>query len=307
MKILLTGGSGMVGQNILEKSVDFPELTFLSPTSSELNLKDYRQIIAYLKAENPDMIIHCAGKVGGIQANLREPVNFLVDNLDMGRNLVMAAKEVGVARLLNLGSSCMYPRGHKEALVEELILKGELEPTNEGYALAKVMTARLCEYISREDSSLQYKTAIPCNLYGRWDKFAPEHSHLISAIINKMYEAVKNGVSEVEIWGDGLAYREFMYAEDLADFIFHCISNFADMPQNLNVGLGTDYTVNEYYQVVAEVMGFKGSFIHNLSKPVGMRRKLVDVSRLREFGWQHKHSLKEGIGKAIAFYKEGRK
>lgn len=302
MKILVTGGNGMVGRNILEH----PKATqhiFLSPSSSELDLRDYAAVNEYLKKHQPDFIIHTAGLVGGIQANIAKPVDFLVYNLDMGRNIIMAAKENGITGLMNMASSCIYPREAQNPLEEELILKGELEPTNEGYAIAKVVATRLCEYIVKENPDLNYKTVIPCNLYGKYDKFSLEHSHMVPAVIKKIYEAKQNNASEIDIWGDGLARREFMYTEDLADFVFYALDKFDKMPQNINVGLGFDYTINTYYQTIAEVIGFEGKFIHDLSKPIGMKQKLIDDKKLKQFGWQHQTSLKEGIKKTVEYFK----
>jgi len=296
LRVLLTGGSGMVGRNLLEHPSIY-EFDVLAPSSSELNLLDPGAVKRYLQANKPDMVIHAAGKVGGIQANMREPVGFLMNNLDMGRNIVWAAHQAGIKRLINLGSSCMYPRNHSEPLDEDLILKGELEPTNESYALAKVVTARLCDYIMREDASFQYKTLIPCNLYGRYDKFDPAHSHLIPAIIHKVHQAKNSGHKTVEIWGDGTARREFMYAGDLADAIVRTITNFETLPFYMNIGLGQDHTINEYYKAAAEVMDYTGSFVRDHSKPVGMARKLVSVERQVAWGWSARHELRDGIEK----------
>tara|TARA_B110000879_G_C11170570_1_gene513362 strand:+ start:1673 stop:2599 length:927 start_codon:yes stop_codon:yes gene_type:complete len=303
MRILLTGGSGMVGKNILEYSKK-EEYTFLAPSSKELNLLDYNSVDTFIKENKPEFIIHAAGKVGGIQANIAAPVNFLVDNMDMGRNIIMAAKNNSIKNLLNLSSSCMYPRDAENPLAEDLILKGELEPTNEGYAIAKVMTTRLCEYIMKEDLDKNYKTAIPCNLYGKYDKFDPKNSHMIPAVIRKIHEAKELGIAEIDVWGDGLAKREFMYAADLANFIFYAIPNFKEMPQNINVGLGKDYSINEYYKSIANIIGFKGSFVHDLTKPIGMKQKLIDDTRLKTFGWSSKTSLQEGLMKTFEFYKK---
>lgn len=300
-QLLLTGGGGMVGRNLLEHPA-IGEFEIIAPRSAELDLCDFDAVLAYLRKHQPDMVIHAAGKVGGIQANMREPVDFLMENLDMGRNIVWAAHQAGIKRLINLGSSCMYPRNHNEPLREEMVLKGELEPTNEGYALAKVVTQRLCEYIMREDASFQYKTLIPCNLYGRHDKFDPVHSHLIPAIIHKVYQAKQAEQTTVEIWGDGTARREFMYAGDLADVIVRTIKEFDTLPNLMNVGLGYDYTINEYYQAAADVMGYTGSFVHDLSKPVGMARKLVSVDRQQAWGWSADSDLRSGIEKTYDFY-----
>lgn len=301
LRILLTGSGGMVGRNLLENPA-ISEFVMLAPSSCELDLRDFNAVHTYLADYCPDMIIHAAGKVGGIQANMREPVGFLLENLDMGRNIVWASRQAGIKRLLNLGSSCMYPRDHNEPLQEEMVLKGELEPTNEGYALAKVVTARLCEYITREDASFQYKTLIPCNLYGRHDKFDPVHSHLIPAIIHKVHQAKLSGKPTVDIWGDGTARREFMYAGDLADALVRAIHEFDSLPSMMNIGLGHDHTINEYYQAAAEVMGFSGSFVHDLSKPVGMARKLVSVERQQVWGWCAESSLKAGIARSYEYY-----
>lgn len=302
MKIFITGGTGMVGKNIIEHP-DAKNHTLLIPTSKELDLRDYSAVDAYIRINKPDLIIHAAGLVGGIQANMARPVDFLVHNLDMGRNVILAAKNNSVKQLMNMASSCMYPRNATNPLSEELILKGELEPTNEGYAIAKAVATRLCEYISKEEPSFQYKTVIPCNLYGKYDKFSPEHSHMVPAVIKKVFDAKQNNLQEIEIWGDGLARREFMYAGDLADFVFYAIAHFDTMPQNINVGLGFDYTINEYYKTIANVIGCDCTFVHNLTKPIGMQQKLIDDTKLKQFGWKHKTSLEEGIRKTVEYFK----
>lgn len=303
MKILLTGGSGMVGRNILDNKAA-SNYILLSPNSKELNLLSYSQVYEYINFHKPDLVIHAAGKVGGIQANIANPISFLIDNMDMGRNIILASKQNNVKKLINLGTSCMYPKNALNPLKEEYILKGELEPTNEGYALAKVMVSKLCEYINFEDKNLSYKTIIPCNLYGKYDKFSPKNSHMLPAVIRKIDEAKINNKSTVEIWGNGFAKREFMYAEDLADFIFIAISKFEKLPQNINVGFGVDYSINEYYKTIAKVVGFEGDFTHDLSKPIGMKQKLMDNSLLVSFGWKPKIDLLEGINKTYNYYKK---
>ena len=303
MKILLTGGTGMCGRNILEHS-SAANFQILSPKSNELNLLDIAQIKGYLSENKPDLIIHTAGLVAGIQFNIKNPTRALIDNSYIGLNLISAASEVGIPKLINLGSSCMYPRFGKNPLAESQILQGELEPTNEGYALAKILSTRLCEYISRENTHLSYKTLIPCNLFGRYDTFSLQFSHMIPAAIEKVHAALSSNSNSVEIWGDGEARREFMSVSDLADLVFYCIDNYESMPQNLNAGLGHDYSINEYYSAVADVMGYQGEFFHDTSKPVGMKQKLVDVQRLRSFGWQHKMSLQNGLKQAYDYFLE---
>lgn len=291
----------MVGKNILNhEKAQYHD--FITPSSEELNLLDKLQIDQFLAKHNPDFVIHAAGVVGGIQANISNPVKFFVDNMLMGVNLITAARESGVKYLMNMGSSCMYPRNIEYALSEDLILKGELEPTNEGYALAKVAAARLCDYITRENSDLLYKTIIPCNLYGKYDKFDEENSHMIPAVIRKLVVAVNEKSDSVDIWGDGEARREFMYAEDLADFVFYAINNFSVMPQNLNVGLGQDYSINDYYKTIAKITGYTGAFKHDLTKPVGMKRKLIDNTLLTEFGWKSETDLNQGVAKTYQYF-----
>lgn len=302
-RILLTGAGGMVGCNILEHP-NIEDFNVLAPRRAELDLRDFNAVQKYLAKHQPEFVIHAAGKVGGIQANIREPVAFLLENLDMGRNIVWASYQHGVKRFLNLASSCIYPRNLKGPLKEDMMLKGELEPTNEGYALAKITTARLCDYIVRENASYQYKTFIPCNLYGRHDKFDPQHSHLLPAIIHKLHQAKVNNQPTVEIWGSGNARREFMYAGDLADAIVSAIRNFETLPSYMNVGLGHDYSINEYYEEVALVMGYKGTFVHDTTKPNGIASKLVNIDRQLTWGWKSKNDLKSGIRNTYRFYLE---
>lgn len=299
--ILLTGGSGMVGRNILEHPMA-QQFSFVFPTSSELDLCDFFSVKKFFSKTSPEFVIHAAGRVGGIQANMANPVDFLVENVDIGRNVILASRNVGVKKLLNLSSSCIYPRDAVNPLTEDLILKGELEPTNEGYALAKIFAMRLCQYIQKEDNSFQYKTLIPCNLFGRFDKFDPKHSHLIPAIIHKVHLAKANQENTVEIWGDGTARREFMYADELAAAVLKGISAFEVLPSLMNVGLGIDYSINEYYEAAAKVIGWNGKFVHDLSKPVGMKQKLVSTKLQDSWGWKSTTSLEEGLQKTYDFY-----
>ena len=301
LKILITGATGMVGKNLIEHE-SIKKFNILSPNSSELNLLNYEEVHDYIANNLPDLIVHAAGKVGGIQDNMSNPVDFLVQNMDMGRNIILSAQSNGVKKLINLGSSCIYPKYAKNPIKEELLLTGELESTNEGYALAKILVMKLCEYIANEDSKFIFRTILPCNLYGKYDKFDPKHSHMVPAVIKKIHEAKEKQVYEIDIWGDGTAKREFMYAADFADFLIFAIENIEKLPQNLNVGVGQDYSINEYYALIANLVGYKGKFTNDTSKPTGMQQKLIDISKLNDLGWRHSTSLESGLKKTYNYY-----
>lgn len=302
-RVWITGGNGMVGRNLREhpRAADWD---ILVPSRRDLDLADRQAVSDFAREQRPDLVIHAAGQVGGIQANMADPVGFLVNNLDMGRNVIMGAFEAEVPALINLASSCMYPRGRNHALRESDMMTGELEPTNEGYALAKIVSTRLCDYIVRTRPDAAYRTVIPCNLYGRHDKFDPKASHLVPAIVAKVSEAVARGQNEVEIWGDGTARREFMYAADLADAIWHAAGNPAVLPQLMNIGIGDDHTILEYYEAVAQALGWNGDFRFDLARPVGMQRKLSDVSLQRTWGWMPSTAMQDGIAATIQFYQQ---
>ncbi len=221
MKVLITGGNGMVGRNLLDHP-SRSEFEISSPERHELDLLSQQNIEAFLDTTRPELIIHAAGKVGGIKANIADQAGFFHQNLTIGANLLLAAKKMRVGRIINLGSTCMYPRHATNPLIEESILSGKLEPTNEGYALAKIGVQRLGAYLSDEPQIFCVKTIIPCNLYGRYDKFDEVNAHLIPAILRKLHLAKVNGDKDVAIWGDGTARREFMYAQDLAGLIWDC-------------------------------------------------------------------------------------
>jgi len=298
--ILVTGAHGLLGRNLLPALRDSFKGEILAPSRSELDLMDADKVKSYLEKKNPDMIIHLAARVGGIQANIDAPVEFLIENQKININLIHSAYESGVPALLNLGTSCMYPRD-RSSLSETDLLTGPLEPTNEGYALAKIAAARLCQYISAR-RHYTYRTIIPCNLYGPYDHFEESKSHLVPAVIKKLDDAKRAGVSEVTIWGDGKARREFMYIGDLVDFILFALPKIDTLPDLLNVGLGYDYSINEYYEAAAKVVGFEGKFTHDLKRPAGMPKKLLDISRLKALGWQAKTDLQAGLEKTYQYY-----
>lgn len=293
----------MVGRNVREHP-KAQKHQILAPKSTDLNLCNLIEVRNWMSKWQPDLVIHAAGRVGGIQANIKEPVRFLLENLEMGCNVIRAAHSAGIKKVINLGSSCMYPRDAKNPLREDMVLKGELESTNEGYALAKITVARLCEYLEREHPDFQYKTLIPCNIYGRFDKFDPKLSHMVPAIIHKLHCAKRDGINEVDIWGNGLARREFMYAGDLADAIWDAVERYDSLPRMMNIGLGADLSVNEYYEVAASVIGYTGRFVHDFTKPVGMKQKLVSTTLAESWGWKPNFSLQEGLSKTYQYYLE---
>lgn len=302
-RILLTGGTGMVGRSILSHHAA-QHWEILAPTRNELDLKDENAVRNYIKINKPDLVIHAAGVVGGIHANVANPVSFLDSNIILARNVIINAWREGVRDFINLGSTCMYPAAAPNPLTEDMIMTGALEQTNEGYALAKIIGLRLCTYINQEDPRARFRTLIPCNLYGPHDKFDPTKSHLLAAIIHKIHTAKTKKLPGVEIWGDGTARREFMYAPDLADAVMLAASDISLCPEVANIGLGYDLTVAEYYQIVADVIGWMGDFTFNSVRPVGVNQKLCDVSRARQWGWQASTNIVDGIRNTYKFYCE---
>lgn len=300
-KVWLTGGTGMVGRNLREhpKAADHQ---VLAPNRKSLNLLDDKSVKEWVITNRPDIVIHAAGKVGGISANIEAPVEFLDINTRIGRNVLLAARDANVPRLINLSSSCFYPANANCPIKENQVLSGPLEPTNEGYAIAKIFAMRLCKYINQENKSLNYKTLIPCNLYGPWDDFSENGGHMLPAVVAKIHAAHRDGKNEVEIWGDGNARREFMYAKDVADGIWTAVNHFEHLPYVMNLGMGHNLSINDYYRVAAEVIGWKGTFVHNLDRPVGMKQKIVDISRQTQFGWQPSVPLFEGISLLYKHY-----
>lgn len=294
MRVLLTGATGMVGRNIAEM-LGTTGIQLFQPSHQDLDLLHEVAVLDYLRHKPPDAIIHAAGLVGGIQANIQHPVEFLRVNASMGMNIIGAAFSAGVPNFLNLASSCIYPKHAPNPLQEASILDGPLEPTNEGYALAKIATLRLGQYVRRERPDFQYKSVIPCNLYGRYDHFDSERGHMIAAVIRRMHEQKARGERSMTIWGDGKARREFMFAEDLAQFVVNHIEQLSGLPDVMNVGVGEDFSIDEYYHSIAEVVGFEGRFEHDLSKPRGMDQKLLDVTLQKQLGWTPSVDLKEGL------------
>lgn len=300
MKILIAGSGGMVGRNIIDAKPW--HINLLTPSMLELNYMDYYAVNNFLKINKPDFIINAAGVVGGIQANINNPVRFLRENTIISHNLIWGAHEAGIKNFINLGSSCMYPKDGLNPLKENMILTGELEPTNEGYAIAKIFSLKFCEYLNRMNENINFKTFIPCNLFGLYDKFDDVWGHLIPSVIRKLHHCKEKNEKIVTIWGDGNARREFMYAKDFADFIWYSINNFEKIPEVLNVGTGLDYSIKEYYLIISKIIGYKGIFNYDFEKPIGMNQKLVDNSQMMNIGWKNRYTLEKGIEETYSYY-----
>jgi GDP-L-fucose synthase len=270
-------------------------------TRKEADLTDPIATKKIVEKHAPDSIVHCAALVGGIQANILGGGKFLLQNLAIDNSLLTSAKELEINDLVYIGSSCMYPANRDSALAEDQILTGPLEKTNENYALAKIIGSRMVESIAKEHQ-LHWRTFIASNLYGPNDHFGSDKSHLLSAIITKAIDAKKNK-SKIEMWGDGKPRREFTYVEDFSDWIATSINKLATLPQNLNLGIGTDHTVHEFYSMVLNAIDYQTEVIPNLDKPNGNMRKLMDSSKARAAGWNPKTSIEEGILETINWYR----
>lgn len=311
-RVFLTGGTGMVGSAFLRLIKKLkPHWVVTAPSRAELDLCDRHQVLAALQVEagaqpptpHYDLVIHAGAKVGGIKANSDHMADFFTQNMMMGLNVIGVAAQVGIKNLINLGSSCMYPRDFGEKLREEDILAAPLEPTNEGYALAKIATAKLCEYVMRENPALNYKTIIPCNLYGPGDRYDSVSGHLFANVIMKIHAAIREGADQVEIWGDGTPRREFVFVDDMVSFVLGYADHLGDLPGLLNLGAGYDLSVRDLYQTVAAVLGYHGNFYYNEFYPNGMNHKLMDISRARSLGWSPPTALEKGIMQTYQDYK----
>lgn len=302
MKVLLTGSSGMLGKAIQAKNAQADTgLQLYCFDRKEYDLTKQVEVDALFSDNKFDAVIHAAAKVGGIQANINDPVGFLSENVMINTNIIYSAFKQNVDKLMFIGSSCMYPKDYTTPLKETFLLQAPLEPTNEGYALSKIFGAKLCEYIS-EAYKKRYCTVIPCNLYGPNDHFSEVSSHLIASAILKITKAKQNNVRVVDVWGDGKAAREFMYVEDLADFIITMLPQLEALPNYINVGPGQDHTVNEYYQMIASAIGHEVEMLHDISKPAGMQRKLLDTTLLKKLNWAPTTDIRAGIKHTVNWY-----
>lgn len=313
-KIYIAGHRGMVGGAILRRlqaRKDAGEaLELVTRTHAELDLTDQQAVREFMQAEKPDVVILAAAKVGGIHANNTYPAEFIYENLMIECNVIHQAHRAGVARLLQLGSSCIYPREAPQPMREDALLTGVLEPTNEPYAVAKIAGIKLCESYNRQYGT-DYRSVMPTNLYGPGDNFHPENSHVLPALIRRFHEAARSGAEVVTIWGSGKPMREFLHVDDMAEASLFVLdlpkeiydANTEPMLSHINVGSGSDVSILDLAQMVAKATGFGGRIETDPAKPDGTMRKLMDVSRLAAMGWKARIGLEEGIAGTYEWFR----
>jgi len=297
-KIYIAGHNGMVGSAIKRKLEKSGFFNFVLRRSSELDLRNQAEVNEFFRKEKPVYVFLAAAKVGGILANNTYRAEFLYDNLMMEANVIHAAHLSGTKKLMFLGSSCIYPKMAPQPLKEEYLLTGELEPTNEPYAIAKIAGIKLCDAY-RSQYGCNFISVMPTNLYGPNDNYDLEKSHVLPAMIRKFHESKKAGAKEVVIWGTGSPLREFLHVDDLADACFYLMQHY-DEPGLVNIGVGHDISIKDLALLVKNIVGFEGDIVHDLSKPDGTPRKLMDVSKLHAAGWKAKIKLEEGIRSVYA-------
>lgn len=300
-KVWVAGHCGMVGTALL-KRLARENCEILAVDRAVLDLRRQANVEEWVAAQKPDCIFLAAAKVGGILANDRYPANFLYDNILIESNIIEAARHNGVAKLLFLGSSCIYPKFAAQPIVESSLLTGSLEPTNQWYAIAKIAGLKLVQAYRRQ-YGCDYISAMPTNLYGPADNFDLISSHVLPAFIRKFHDAKINRASQVEIWGTGTPRREFLHVDDCADALIYLIQRYSG-EDPINVGTGKDLPILELAKLVAEIVGFEGEIVRDLTKPDGTPRKLLDVSRLHDLGWMPKISLKDGIASTYQWFRE---
>ncbi|WP_170326667.1 GDP-L-fucose synthase [Ruegeria arenilitoris] len=312
-KIYVAGHRGMVGGAILRRLQDRKAageaLELVTRTHAELDLTDQAAVRDFMQTERPDVVILAAAKVGGIHANNTYPADFIYDNLMIECNVIHQAFAAGVKHLLQLGSSCIYPRAVPQPMREDALLTGVLEPTNEPYAVAKIAGIKLCESYNRQHG-VDYRSVMPTNLYGPGDNFHPENSHVLPALIRRFHEAQRDGLDEVVIWGTGKPRREFLHVDDMAEASLFVLdlprdvyeANTQPMLSHINVGCGEDVSIAELAALVAKTTGFTGKITQDVSKPDGTMRKLMDVSRLADMGWRARVGLEDGIRETYAWF-----
>ncbi|MCC7506644.1 MAG: GDP-L-fucose synthase [Saprospiraceae bacterium] len=294
-KIYIAGHRGMVGSAILRKLQDEGYRQFVLRNSAQLDLRNQLEVSEFFRKEKPDYVFLAAAKVGGILANNTYRAEFLYDNLMIEANVIHSAWQHGVKKLMFLGSSCIYPKLAPQPLQEDSLLTGPLEPTNEPYAIAKIAGIKLCDAY-RDQYGCNFVSVMPTNLYGPNDNYHPENSHVLPAMLRKFHEAKVRNEPFVTIWGTGTPRREFLHVDDLADACFYLMQHYNE-PGLVNIGVGEDISILELAQIVARITGFAGEIRHDLSKPDGTPRKLMDVGKLHAMGWQARIGLEEGIAR----------
>jgi GDP-L-fucose synthase len=299
-RIYVAGHRGLVGSAIWRRLEALGHSGLLGRTSAELDLRDPAAVTAFFDAERPDVVVLAAAKVGGIVANSTHPSAFLSDNLRIQVNVLDAAREHGVARLLFLGSSCIYPKHAPQPIPESALLTGPLEPTNDAYAIAKIAGVIQVQAIRREYGA-SFVSAMPTNLYGPGDNFDLETSHVLPALIRRMHEAKVAGAPSVTLWGTGTPRRELLHVDDLANACVHLLETY-DAPEPINVGVGEDVAIRDLAALVAEIIGYAGAIAWDTSKPDGTPRKLLDVSRINALGWRAETPLRQGIQDTYAWF-----
>lgn len=316
-RIFVAGHNGMVGGAILRRlqarRAAGAEIELITRHRAELDLTDQAQVRSFFEAERPDAVILAAARVGGIVANNTMPASFIYQNLMIQANVIHEAFAVGVKRLLQLGSSCIYPREAAQPMREDALLTGTLEPTNEPYAVAKIAGIKLCESYNRQHGT-DFRSVMPTNLYGPGDFFHPEHSHVVPALLRRFHEAVLSKADEVAIWGSGAPLREFLHVDDMAAaslFVFDLPKATYDaatkpMLSHINVGSGREVSIRELAGLVAQVTGFAGRIVFDTSKPDGTLRKLMDGSKLAALGWEAGIPLEQGLAETFTWYLENR-
>jgi GDP-L-fucose synthase len=292
-RVWVAGHRGLVGSALVRRLASEPIAELITATSSEVDLRRQHQAEAFILKERPDVVLLAAARVGGIEANRSAHGEFLYDNLMIAANTVEASRRSGVEKLVNLGSSCIYPRDAPQPMSEDLLLTGPLESTNEGYAIAKITALELGKMYRRQHG-LNAISLMPTNLYGPGDNFDLRTSHVLPALVRKIHEAHISGVESVEVWGTGRARREFLHVDDAADAVIFALKHY-EGEKHLNIGTGEDISISELAELTADVLGWRGKFIFNAEMPDGAPRKLLDVRRLNALGWKAKIGLREGI------------
>jgi GDP-L-fucose synthase len=303
-KIYIAGHRGMVGSAIVRQLELRGFTNLVMRTHKELDLTNQSQVQYFFQEEQPDYVILAAARVGGIQANTDHPAEFLYENLCMQNNIIHQSYLHKIKKLCFLGSSCIYPRECPQPMKENFLLSGKLEPTNEGYALAKISGIKMVEFYKKQ-YGLNGISIMPCNLYGTNDSFNPLHSHVLSSLVKRFVDAVEQSLPSVTVWGSGVARREFMHVDDMAEVILFLMENY-DKSEFINVGVGKDISIKELAQLIADKTGYQGNINWDTSKPDGMLKKCLDVNKLTELGYSAKISFSQGIEKTIQEYKEQR-